>query len=87
MDSIAVMIPLICRKVVLVTLFCIGCKSAKMSLMGFLWLVAVLVDLNFTTKALSAYVIFGEGIGWYDGLTLSTVRKRGDLLVSGIMFS
>jgi hypothetical protein len=30
--------------------------------MGFLWLVAVLVDLNFTTKALSAYVIFGEGI-------------------------
>ncbi|MEW6651666.1 MAG: type I restriction-modification system subunit M, partial [Chloroflexota bacterium] len=33
--------------------------------MGFLWLVAVLVDLNFTTKALSAYVIFGEGIAEY----------------------
>jgi hypothetical protein len=33
-----------------------------MLFMGFLWLVAVLVDLNFTTKALSAYVIFGEGI-------------------------
>jgi len=57
-ESIAMMIRFICRKVVLETLFCIGCKSAKMLFMGFLWLVGVLVDLNFTTKALSAYFIF-----------------------------
>jgi hypothetical protein len=30
------MIRLICREVVLEMLFCIGCKSAKMSVMGFL---------------------------------------------------
>jgi len=39
---------------VLETLFRIGCKSAKILFMGFLWLVGVLVDLNFTTKALFA---------------------------------
>jgi len=53
-ESIEMMIRLICRIVVLEMLFCIGCKSAKILFMGFLWLVAVLVDLNFTTKALSA---------------------------------
>jgi hypothetical protein len=31
------MIRLNCRKAVLETLFWIGCKSAKMSVMGFLW--------------------------------------------------
>jgi hypothetical protein len=54
MDSIAAMIRLICLNVVLETLFRIGCKSAKILFMGFLWLVGVLVDLNFTTKALFA---------------------------------
>jgi len=48
------MIRLICLNVVLETLFRIGCKSAKILFMGFLWLVGVLVDLNFTTKALFA---------------------------------
>jgi len=59
---IAAMIRLSCRKVVLETLFWIGWKSAKMSVMGFLgefwsWRTSTLLQ-----KALSAYVIFGEGI-------------------------
>lgn len=58
----ATMIRLNCRIVVFEMLFCIGCKSAKMSVMGFLgefwpWRTYTLLQ-----KALSAYVIFGEGI-------------------------
>lgn len=37
MAIIVTMIRLNCRKVVLETLFWIGCKSAKMSVTGFLW--------------------------------------------------
>jgi hypothetical protein len=53
---------LICRKVVLDMLFWIGCKSAKMSVMGFLcefgsWRTSTLLQ-----KALSLQPIFGEGI-------------------------
>ena len=61
MAIIATMIRLSCRKVVLETLFWIGCKSAKMSLMGFLcefwsWRTSTLLQ-----KAPSLQPIFGEG--------------------------
>ena len=63
MASIAAMIRLICRMVVFETLFWMGCKSAKMSVMGFLcefwsWRTSTILQ-----KALLAYLIFGEGIG------------------------
>jgi hypothetical protein len=60
---IATMIRLICRIVILRTLFWIGCISAKMSVMGFLgelwsWSISTLLQ-----KALSLQLIFGEDIG------------------------
>ena len=61
MAIMAGIIRLSCRKVVLETLFCIGCKSAKMFIGGFCvsWSCG---DLNFTTKALLSQPVFGEGI-------------------------
>jgi hypothetical protein len=58
-ESIAMMIRLICRKVVLETLFCIGCKSAKMFIGGLFVVWAGCRKLNSTTKALSTQPIFG----------------------------
>ena len=63
MAIIAGMIRLSCRKVVLETLFCIGCKSAKMFIGGFLLVWVGRGGLNSTTKTLSTQPVFGEGIG------------------------
>jgi hypothetical protein len=61
---IASTIRLDCRKVVLGTLYCIGCKSAKMSAIAFLRSIMVLAYFYAAMKS-SAFTIFGEGIaGW-----------------------
>jgi len=51
-----------CRMVVWETLFCIGCKSAKMFTVGFLWVWVGRGGHNSTTEAHSNQPIFGEGI-------------------------
>ena len=73
MAIMAGIIRLSCRKVVLETLFCIGCKSAKMFIGGFCvsWSCG---DLNFTTKALLSQPVFGEGIAPGDDIFIGAVH-------------
>ena len=55
----AVIIRLSCRKVVLETLFCIGCKSAKMFIGGFLFceLLSWKTQLYYKNPLISAYFL------------------------------
>jgi len=62
MAIIARMIRLNCRKVVMEMLFWIGCKSAKMSVIGFLFEFWSWTTSTLLQKALSLQLVFGEGI-------------------------
>jgi len=62
MASMARITRLIWRRVALDKLSLMGCNSAKMFIVGFLWCSFVLVDKNFTTEAHFMSAFFGEGI-------------------------
>jgi hypothetical protein len=63
MDNMAVMTRFIWRSVVLDKLSSIGCKSAKISIVGFCCsLVDVLVDPTLLQKPTFLHSVFGEGI-------------------------
>ena len=62
MAIIATTIRLNCRKVVLETLFCIGCKSAKMFVMGFLGEFWSWSTKLYYKKPYPLTLFFGEGI-------------------------